>query len=177
MKTFARKSLTRVREHGHEIGLHLDASIYDNDSASLQEAANWECRALEDATGSAVRFISFHRPAEALLGFKGKLAGRSHAYEPRFFNSIGYCSDSRGDWHHGHPLEHPSVEAGQAIQLLTHPIWWPPSATLIQQNLDEFLAARYLLLRRELGRNCQSFDPAADPGSMVRILDEEGGPT
>lgn len=173
----ARNSLAKIRAYGHEIGLHLDASLYGDDPASLQDAADWECRALEDATGTAVRFISFHRPAEALLGYEERLAGRSHAYEPRFFNSIGYCSDSRGDWHHGHPLEHPSVLADRAIQLLTHPIWWTDVELTVQRNLEKFLAARYKLLRRELGRNCQSFDPSGAPEMMARILDEEENQT
>ncbi|MBT3172708.1 MAG: hypothetical protein HN333_14900, partial [Rhodospirillaceae bacterium] len=78
--------------------------------------------------GRSVPMISFHRPAPALQGREGRIAGRMHAYEPRFFREIGYCSDSRGAWRHGHPLDHAAVVKGKALQLLIHPLWWitPP---------------------------------------------------
>jgi len=66
---------------------------------------------------------------------------------------MGYCSDSRGAWHHGHPLDHPAVAEGRALQLLTHPIWWTtgagrdPAATL-----ERFLGQLGDEVRRELGR-------------------------
>ncbi len=165
----ARAALDEIRAAGHEIGLHLDASLYPDDPAALENAATWECRALEDATGAPVRFISFHRPSPVLLGYDRTLAGRRHAYEPRFFNEMGYCSDSRGAWHHGHPLDRGAVEAGRALQLLTHPIWWPERpADSVQRRLDGFAAERHRLLRVELGRNCQSYDPDAKPDDKER---------
>ena len=61
-----------------------------------------------------VTMVSFHRPAPELLGHAAPLGGRAHAYQPRFFSDMGYCSDSRGRWGHGHPLEHPAVAEGRA---------------------------------------------------------------
>lgn len=162
----ARASLERILAAGHEIGLHLDASLYDNDPAALEEAAETECAALEAAAGAPVRVISFHRPAKALLGHDRPLAGRRHAYEPRFFDAMGYCSDSRGVWHHGHPLDHPAVAAGRALQLLTHPIWWPAQAADGPvAKLDQFAAARDQVLRRELAANCEPYREAFGSGS------------
>jgi len=155
----ARAALDRIRQNGHEIGLHLDASLYENDTAMLEAAAAWECRALEDATGAPVRFISFHRPAESLLGYDGRLAGRRHAYEPRFFSDMGYCSDSRGAWHHGSPLEHEAVQAKRALQLLTHAIWWGRAAADPTDRLVHFLDARAALLDVELARACAIHRP------------------
>ena len=150
----ARKALQELRGFGHEIGLHLDASLYNNDTAQLQQAADTECRVLEAAIGVVVNTISFHRPVEALLGYPEPLAGRLHAYQPKFFGEMGYCSDSRGAWHHGHPLEHPAVREGRALQLLTHPIWWSPADENNIKKLDNFAAGRAELLREELARNC-----------------------
>ena len=60
------------------------------------------------------------------------LADRRNTYESKFFKEIGYCSDSRGGWHHGSPLDHAALGEGRALQLLTHAIWWtgedPPRA-------------------------------------------------
>jgi hypothetical protein len=74
---------------------------------------------------------------------------------------MGYCSDSRGGWHHGEPLVHEAVAAGRALQLLTHPIWWDADA---EENpvsrLDRFMAARYDHLEDELARNCRPYAEA-----------------
>lgn len=154
----ARASLETIRSLGHEIGLHLDDSLYANDPAALDAAAERECRVLEDATGAPVRFISFHRPAKALLGHDRPLAGRRHAYEPCFFEAMGYVSDSRGRWHHGMPLDHEAVQGGHALQLLTHPIWWPERAIDGPvAKLDGFVSERHELLRRELAANCEPY--------------------
>lgn len=144
-----------LAEMGHDIGLHLDASLYDED---LDAGAEAECAALEAITGRPVTFMSFHRPTASLQGLSRKIAGRDHAYRPRYFHEMGYCSDSKGAWHHGHPLEHTAVEQGTALQLLTHPIWWNagPSET-VREKLDRFALRRFDLLRAELARNCQTY--------------------
>jgi len=154
--------LRRIMALGHDIGLHLDASFYGAEPAKIEAAADRECAALEALLEAPVRTVSFHRPAPALLGLEGTLAGRRHAYEPRFFSEMGYCSDSRGAWEHGHPFDHEAVAAGRALQLLTHPIWWTGAAADgPQDKLDRFVDGRDALLRAELARNCEIYDLAA----------------
>lgn len=150
-------ALARIGSLGHEIGLHFDAALYTE--ATIDEAAARECAMLETFIGRPVRTISFHRPHASLLGREGALAGRRHAYEPRFFRDMGYCSDSRGSWRHGHPLAHEAVTAGRALQLLTHPIWWqdPPAAPVAR--LDNFLNARMHALDRALAAHCDIHVP------------------
>ncbi len=156
-------AVRRLAALGHRVGLHLDASLYEADLASLDRAAAEECAILEQIAGAPVDLISFHRPAPALLGHPARLAGRRHAYEPAFFADMGYCSDSRGGWHHGHPLDHEAVAEGRALQLLTHPIWWVGErAAPVQERLEGFAAARHRLLLDQLARNCSAFDADAD---------------
>lgn len=145
-------ALARIASLGHEIGLHFDAALYDE--ATLEDAAARECAMLETFTERQVRTISFHRPHASLLGRAGTLAGRRHAYEPCFFRDMGYSSDSRGAWRHGHPLAHEAVAKGRALQLLTHPIWWqgPPAAPAAR--LDALLDARLDALDRALAAHC-----------------------
>lgn len=158
------RALAAIAGQGHDIGLHLDASLYAEDDEALQQAAAAECAVLELVLQRPIATISFHRPAPRLRGYAGQLAGRRHAYEPRFFSEMGYCSNSRGAWHHGHPLDHPCVAAGRALQLLTHPIWWQDAAASpVQEKLDRFAHGRYQMLRAELGRNCQTYDPTRPP--------------
>ena len=153
--------LMEIAGMGHEIGLHLDAALYGDDRRALDRAAEAECAALEALVGREVRVISFHRPAKSLLGFAGPIAGRRHAYEPRFFAEMGYCSDSKGDWHHGAPLEHPAVAKGRALQLLTHPVWWTGEGAPPEARLRRFLEARMATLDDALATQCSVHRPRA----------------
>ncbi len=143
------RALARLLSLGHEIGLHLDASLY-GDEAALEEGAEREVSVLEMIAGREVSMISFHRPGEQLLGLDRRLAGRAHAYEPRFFTDMGYCSDSRGGWRHGAPLEHAAVAEDRALQLLTHPIWWRDPPAEPAARLTRFLNERMRVLDEEL---------------------------
>jgi len=109
---------------GHEIGLHFDAKRHADDTATLDSAASAACALLEAVSGQPVETVSFHRPSRSFLASAAPIAGRVHAYQPRFFKEMDYCSDSRGGWRHGPPLERDAVQKGRALQLLTHPIWW-----------------------------------------------------
>ena len=151
----AAAALSRMALLGHRVGLHFDAALYGDAPDSLDSAAGAECAVLEAILAAPVEVISFHRPAKSLQGRAGTLAGRRHAYEPHFFAEMGYCSDSRGAWHYGHPLDHPAVAAGRALQLLTHPIWWNGVAMSPQRRLDALLAARFGQLDAALARECQ----------------------
>ena len=151
--------LMRLLALGHDIGLHLDAALYNDDLAALDQAAATECAVLEALCGHPISMISFHRPAKSLQGLARTLAGRHHAYEARFFGQLGYCSDSRGAWHHGHPLDHPAVTEGHALQLLTHPIWWQDPASSPQLTLDRLIEARLHRLDVELAEQCQVHVP------------------
>lgn len=154
-----RADLAAIAEAGHDIGLHLDASLYPDNLDALDKACAEECDALEQIVGQPVTMVSLHRPRASLLGLKESLGGRPHSYQPRFFSDIGYCSDSRGAWHHGHPSDHPAVTEKRALQLLTHPIWWSGRGGAVAK-LDNFVELRDELLRAELAANCEPYGAA-----------------
>lgn len=161
-----RAALRRLGALGHEVGLHFDASLVEGGLDALDRAAAEECAMLEGLTGAAVRVVSFHRPAPALLGLERPLGGRIHAYEPRFFKAIGYCSDSRGAFRHGEPLAHEAVAAGRALQLLTHPIWWMAEAGVdATDRLERFVSARAAALRETLAAMIESYNPERKAGA------------
>jgi hypothetical protein len=120
----SRRQAHAIARGGHRIGLHFDATQYCGSRDELEGHARFECETLERLVGVPVSSISFHRPTRDLVGMTGQFAGRRHTYEPCFFHQVGYISDSSGAFFRGHPLDHPSVKNGRAIQLLTHPIWW-----------------------------------------------------
>lgn len=164
---FSDTSLTAVESllaMGHKIGLHLDASLYSEDE--LEEAAQWESGCLQCITGCDVDMISFHRPAKSLLGRTEPLADRLHTYQPKFFSEMAYCSDSRGEWGHGHPFDLDAVTEGRALQLLTHPVWWTNN-TLAAESLDTLLISRVKILDQYLATNCATHIPGR-LASLVR---------
>ena len=145
--------INRLMEDGHEIGLHFDASICA--PGDIDEIAAMECDILERVIKKPIEMISFHRPAKCLLGRQENVAGRRHTYEPAFFENIGYVSDSRGAWHYGHPIDHPAVQKAEALQLLTHPLWWGDPAARPGDKLDRFLRDRMHILDDSLARECE----------------------
>jgi hypothetical protein len=152
------RRLTQLRDLGHDVGLHFDAAQYPQDLSSLEVAAAAECDILERLVGQPVTTISFHRPAQTLLGLDRRLAGRLHAYQPQFFKDIAYVADSRGLFRYGHPFDHPAFAARQAMQLLTHPIWWREAEVEDKVSiLDDMLENRAALLRSEMAANCAPY--------------------
>jgi hypothetical protein len=149
-----RAALARIAELGHPIGLHFDAALYENDTVSLDAAAAREGDVLADALRMPIDLVSLHRPGKIKAGEPDRLGGRLNVYAPRYVRDIGYCSDSRGGWHHGHPLAHPAVKAGRALHLLIHPFWWQAPALPPAERLERFLRERADFLDRELARHC-----------------------
>ena len=147
--------LRAMIDMGHEVGLHLDATQYGSER-ELEAGAAAECRCVEDAVGQPVRMVSFHRPAPERMGGETPIAGRPHTYMDRFTKSMGYSSDSRGEWRHGHPWDHASLPAKQALQLLTHAVWWTgPVGQNPRQRLADVVTESASRLNAELAANNQ----------------------
>jgi hypothetical protein len=145
-------SLQELTSLGHKIGLHFDASLYQHVD-DLPGEASRECDLLAKIIGQPVDVLSLHRPHPGLLGEGFEVANRLNAYSARFFRDIAYCSDSRGAWHHGHPLDHETVDQGGPMQLLTHPIWWTGVQGAPLERLEAFYTARLHTLDTEISAN------------------------
>lgn len=159
----SRSILSDIISLGHHVGLHFDVEQYPGQLYNLDDCAQRECDLLAQCTGTSVESISFHRPAPEYLNRPGRIAGRRHCYEPAFFSEIGYISDSNGEWRHGHPLDHPAVAQGRAIQLLTHPIWWcneTPLSTV--ETMNHFYATGRRVLLESLGATVTAYRQALD---------------
>jgi hypothetical protein len=162
-------AISELRRFGHEVGLHLDASLYPPSLADLEAAAARECRILEEIVGASVTVISFHRPAGPMLSVGERLAGRIHAYAPRFFREMGYCSDSRFGWHHGRPLDHPVVAQRRGLQLLTHPIWWTRKERETgPQRLERLVERQDARFRDALTHNCAVYQQTKYAGTGLQ---------
>lgn len=155
-------TLKEIIALGHRIGLHFDASPHGADLDILSDAAAWECSEIEQRLNIEVEMVSFHRPVPELLGCDQAIAGRMHSYQPKFFDQIGYCSDSRGLWSHGHPLAQDAVLARRALQLLTHPIWWAnDNAGDRERALHHLVKARGEHCRAAIATIITGYDPVS----------------
>lgn len=154
---------------GHRIGVHVDAAQYGSDREALERGVAEECAIAESILGQPMEMVSFHRPSQALLGDERAIAGRAHSYQPRYFSALGYCSDSRGCWAHGHPLQHDAVRSGRALQLLTHPIWWTGETRSDPvERLQAFVTDRLRRLHQTLARECSVHQVPDDSGVAPR---------
>ncbi|MDF1749150.1 MAG: hypothetical protein P1V34_09795 [Alphaproteobacteria bacterium] len=155
-----RSVLRSLKALGHEVALHFDAALYPDDRDILDREVNRECAILEDLIAEPVEVISFHRPAKSLLNCPDSIAGRFHTYQPKFFTDIGYCSDSRGLWRYGPPLDHSAIQEGRAIQLLTHPIWWAhKTARTREAVLADFVRGRDASICEAIAETITGYDP------------------
>jgi hypothetical protein len=157
--------LRQILALGHDVGLHFDAALYEGEITVLNQAAEVECTILEEFLGRRVELISLHRPQPVLLGYGQPIAGRIHSYQPKFFSEMGYCSDSRGGWHHGHPFNHVAVAERRAMQLLTHPIWWIGAYGPPEEKLHDFIEISVAKLDIALAEQCDTHRAGA-----VRII-------
>ena len=150
------RALERILSLGHRIGLHLDAGLYNDEIVRLEQAAAHEIDVFEKMLGCEVSAVSFHRPAMALLERDGPIAGKPNTYAAKYFRDMGYCSDSRGAWRHGHPFDHAALKSGTALQLLTHPEWWTGEDNEDGAlRLRRYLAERSDFLDKELATHCR----------------------
>jgi hypothetical protein len=154
-----------IAELGHDIALHFNPYYYGSGALEQIEGEL-------DVFGRYYPFanldwISFHRPG----AFAGKLSqiqlpnGIRHTYEPLFFETLGYYSDSRGTWSYGHPVYSEEFKAKQGLQVLTHPIWWYEESELV----DQILVHHADLAREELLNQIRAeVFPQENPEFLVR---------
>lgn len=150
------KMIKEIIELGHDVGLHIDLSVYNCTPDNIHHHVVEEARLLSQIIEAPVYLVSFHRPTTLMRNVAYehiKLPGFVSLYEPNLFKDIGFISDSRGGWYHGHPLDHPAFKEKRAFQLLTHPIWWiekdHENAVELLHSLSDASAANYLRKFRE----------------------------
>ena len=148
-----RTLIESIAKLGHAVSLHFDASIY----ADIDAGFALERSTFESAFGS-LRVVSLHRPCPFLQNNNRKLSGCQHTYQDELFKDIQYFSDSGGAFNYGEPFDSVAFKSGRPIHLLIHPIWWTTQRGSASNKLREWKADHMEFLRREMGRNCKTFD-------------------
>ena len=118
--TAGRRTLERLRDLGHRVGLHAVFPRADLDD----------------------RFepvVAWHNPDPEYMS--QPIEGAQNVMAPPFFQPESYRSDSNQRWRHGCPHEDLAGGAVEWLQLLTHPeIWAFPGATM-RETMEAMLDA------------------------------------
>lgn len=119
----AKRTLKRLVELGHEIGLHYDTRRYPADPDAAQAQMKAEMEALEALTGEPIRtitrhnvFLQTHEPA--------RLDGLVDPFDGSYLRGMTYISDSVRSWRDETLLSCFGESKPAQVVLLTHPESW-----------------------------------------------------
>jgi hypothetical protein len=143
-----REAIAEVLEHGHELGLHFDASEVDADEAVVDGVVADAAR-LEALFGRPVTVVSFHMPGRRAVTDIQLPEPLLNTYGPPFFGEIAYLSDSNQDWRgNDDPAGLFANRFAERVQLLIHPFWWRDRYGTIGAKLSELAAQLGVPLER-----------------------------
>ena len=141
----SQKALRRIRELGHEIGLHFDEMAYTGESgigtyasSSVEELIAHEAGILADICSCPITTVSMHRPSKATLEAELKIPDMVNSYGRTFFHDFKYLSDSRRRW------REPAEEIIRSweydrLHILTHAFWYHEQEQDITESVGAFI--------------------------------------
>jgi hypothetical protein len=142
----------RIRDLGHEIGMHFDAGAFQVPiwkRPELEHALARERALLENMLDARIYCVSWHNPdLSNLLDFDAdEIAGLMSAYGATLRRDYSYCSDSNGYWRF-RPMADVIAEGLPRLHLLTHPEWWTPEPMAPSARIDRAILGRARAVRR-----------------------------
>lgn len=141
----SQRVLRRLRELGHEIGLHFDEMAYSRESgigpcadSSMEELIVREAGILADICGCPITTVSMHRPSKVTLEADLQIPGVVNSYGKTFFHDFKYLSDSRHRWRE--PMED-IIRDGKydRLHILTHAFWYHEQDEDITESVGGFI--------------------------------------
>lgn len=141
----SQKILRRIRELGHEIGLHFDEMAYAGEdgigshaSSTTAELIVHEAGILADICGCPITTVSMHRPSKATSEADLKIPGMVNSYGQTFFHDFKYLSDSRRRWRES--VEE-IIRGGEydRLHILTHAFWYHEQEQDITESVGAFI--------------------------------------
>ena len=141
----SQRILRRIRELGHEIGLHFDEMAYACEGGaetctgvSTEELIVHEANILADICGCPITTVSMHRPSKATLEADLQIPGMVNSYGKTFFHDFKYLSDSRRRWRE--PVED-IIRGGEydRLHILTHAFWYHEQEQDITESFGGFI--------------------------------------
>jgi len=118
--------MKKLREMGHEIGLHYDLSLYPDDPVLARKRLDSEVAFLQEISGGDVKTIVMHEPSRGHEDFFLDAPGYIN---PTYFQKTNpdllYISDSCRAWRDMSLCEYLSGQSAMTCLMLnTHPESW-----------------------------------------------------
>ena len=139
--------LKKIIGLGHKIGLHIDLAAYPEvvTNEQLTAAVQFEAGILEKAFNISISEFSFHNPNPRNASFSsyhiGEYINASASY---FRTKYIYASDSNGYWRFKSIPAVIQEGTDQNLCILTHPVWWTPSAHSPFERVKRAITGRAL---------------------------------
>lgn len=134
------RSIRRLREMGHDIGLHFDEVAYADCplGGGIIEKIVREAETLSMILGFPVKSVSMHRPSRQTLDADYDIPGLVNSYGTQFFREFKYLSDSRRHWRE--PVED-IIRSRQydRLHILTHAFWYREREEDITETVGKFI--------------------------------------
>lgn len=156
------KALRQIQELGHEIGLHFDETVYENQQSPEQivQSIMKECGLLSALLETRVSTVSMHRPSPETLEADLQIPGIVNSYGRVFFQEFKYLSDSRRRWREP-VMDIVSSGKYDRLHILTHAFWYH------EQNETIFESIRSFICSANQERYIQLSENITDIGSII----------
>jgi len=139
----------RIRELGHEIGLHFEVYFYQQQGelkkqSDLENFISKEKEWFYEWLGFSCRVVSFHNPdTGVILDYSQfSLAGLINASSEYFRKDYEYVSDSNGYWRFSRLEDVLKSSKAMRLHILTHPEWWTENILSTEERFDSAVRDR-----------------------------------
>lgn len=122
-----------LAEMGHQIGLHIDATQYENLEEMISSVESYY--EFLNSFLPISRTLSFHKPADWLLN-DVNIPNWTNAYQKEYYSEVTYVSDSnrREFWREERLPK--AINENKSLTLLTHPLWWKETSKTSEELFD-----------------------------------------
>lgn len=134
--------IRRIREMGHDIGLHFDEANYSiSNKEELIHYVQKEVSIMSQGLQMEIKTVSMHRPSKWALEADVQFDTVINSYGKEFFNDFKYLSDSRMHWRED-VYQVIASNAYERLHILTHPIWYGTEEGTMREKLKDFIRAQ-----------------------------------
>lgn len=138
--TKAYETITKIRELGHDIGLHFDEARYQiSNEEELIHYVEKEIYIISQVLGREIKAVSMHRPSKWVLESNINFNKVVNSYSTEFFNDFKYLSDSRMHWREDINQVIQSCSYNR-LHILTHPIWYGIQESTMREVLMDLIS-------------------------------------
>lgn len=153
------KTIDKLNESSHSVGLHIDAHGVDNFNALFDQI-----RQMYDFYRRYIplsKVLSFHRPP-SFVTENFEIPDFTNVYGERYFKRIRYFSDSKRREFASELFDSLLMDKDRSIQLLTHPYWWDHVSLNLWEAWERFKHVKAIGFERFLRRDFTPYNELFD---------------